>query len=181
MRLLLIGNVNTNGRFPVSNQLIHIRGIGKLQIGNSCTFGYKPGGFHHHGMIEFQTRDINANIIIGNNVFTNNNIFICAYDKIEIGDDTLIGQHVTIMDFEAHGLHPDKRRQVGEIGKVIIGKNVWIGNNVTILKNSKIGDNTIIAAGAVVSGIFPANCIIGGLPARIIKDNSATWSCDTIN
>lgn len=52
---------------------------------------------------------------------------------------------------------------------MIIGKNVWIGNNVTILKNSEVGDNTIIAAGAVVSGKFPANVIIGGVPAKTIK------------
>jgi acetyltransferase-like isoleucine patch superfamily enzyme len=92
-----------------------------------------------------------------------------AANYIEIGDDTLIGQYVTIMDHEAHGIAPDKRRKLGEIGKVIIGKNVWLGNNVVILKNSEIGDNTIVATGAVVSGKFPANVIIGGIPAKIIK------------
>ena len=82
----------------------------------------------------------------------------------------MIGQNVTIMDFEAHGIEASKRREVGEIGKVRIGKNVWIGNNVTILKNSSIGENTIIAAGAVVSGYFPENVIIGGVPAKIIRE-----------
>ena len=62
-----------------------------------------------------------------------------------------------------------KEKANGEIGKVIIGRNVWIGNNVVILKNTGIGDNTIIAAGAVVSGEFPANVIVGGVPAKIIK------------
>lgn len=73
------------------------------------------------------------------------------------------------MDFEAHGNPPNKRRKLGAIWKVVIGKNVWIGNNVTILKDRKIGDNSIVAAGAVVSGKFPANVIIGGIPARIIR------------
>ncbi|WP_243348776.1 acyltransferase [Parabacteroides sp. FAFU027] len=146
-----------------------ITGGGKVLIGSGCRFGFKLGGFHHSGSIEMQARTSNSHIVIGNNIATNNNIFICASDYIEIGDDSLIGQNVTIMDFEAHGIAPDQRRLVGEIGQVIIGKNVWIGNNVTILKNSMIGDNSIVATGAVVSGVFPANVIIGGVPAKIIK------------
>ena len=74
------------------------------------------------------------------------------------------------MDHEAHGISPLERRQLGEIGKVIIGKNVWIGNNVTILKNSEVGENSIVATGAVVAGFFPSNVIIGGVPAKIIRN-----------
>lgn len=94
---------------------------------------------------------------------------LCSANYIEIGDDTLIGQYIMIMDHEAHGIDPNKRRELGEIGKVIIGKNTWLGNNVVILKNTEIGDNTIVATGAVVSGKFPANVIIGGVSAKIIK------------
>jgi acetyltransferase-like isoleucine patch superfamily enzyme len=96
-------------------------------------------------------------------------VFICAASMILKGDFTLIGQYVTIMDHEAHGIDPAKRRQIGEIGQVNIGKNLWIRNNVVILKNSFVGDNCIIAAGAIVSGSFPSNSIIGGVPARVIK------------
>jgi acetyltransferase-like isoleucine patch superfamily enzyme len=73
------------------------------------------------------------------------------------------------MDHEAHGVNPNKRRQIGEIGQVLIGQNVWISNNVIILKNSQIGNNSIVAAGTVVSGKFPDNVIIGGIPAKIIR------------
>lgn len=73
------------------------------------------------------------------------------------------------MDHEAHGVAPDKRRELGVIGEVVIGKNVWIGNNVIILKESQVGDNSIVAAGAVVSGRFPENVIIGGVPAKILR------------
>jgi acetyltransferase-like isoleucine patch superfamily enzyme len=120
-------------------------------------------------MIELQPRYKDSLIKLGNNIATNNNIFICAANYIEIGSDTLIGQFVTIMDHEAHGLHPLHRRDIGVIGKVIIGENVWIGNNVIILKDSKIGENSVVAAGAVVSGTFPANVVLGGIPAKIIK------------
>jgi len=150
-------------------QKTYITGNGKVEIGDKCSFGYNLGGFHRGGSIEFQSRYSNSFIKIGDNVATNNNIFICAANRVEIGDDTLIGQNVTFIDSEAHGIHPSKRRELGEIGEIIIGKNVWIGNNVTILKNTYIGNNSIIAAGAVVKGSFGENVIIGGIPARIIK------------
>lgn len=154
---------------PLVQQLIICDGKGLVTIGGNCSFGFTMGGFHRSGSIELQARYKNSKINIGNNLSTNNNIMLCAANYIEIGDDTLIGQYVSIMDHEAHGIPPDKRRELGEIGKVIIGKNVWLGNNVVILKNSEIGDNTIVATGAVVSGKFPANVIIGGIPAKIIK------------
>lgn len=156
-------------KLPVCNQKMFITGKGVVEIGKGCVFGYKYGGFHRGGAIEIQPRYKKAKIKIGNNLWTNNNIFICAANYIEIGDNSLIGQYVTIMDHEAHGIDPLRRRELGKIGIVIIGKNVWIGNNVTILKNSEIGDNTIVATGAVVSGKFPKNSIIGGVPAKLIK------------
>jgi acetyltransferase-like isoleucine patch superfamily enzyme len=151
------------------NQKIFLTGSGYIKIGKNCSFGYKFGGFSYKSSIEIQPRYKDSIIKIGNNVSTNNNIFICAANCIVIGDNTLIGQNVCIMDHEAHGIEPNKRKTIGIVGEVIIGENVWIGNNVTILKNSKIGKNTIIATGAVVTGSFPENVIIGGVPAKIIK------------
>lgn len=167
--IIKILNGQVKGSYSDCNQLTLITGLGSVEFGSNCTLGYKRGGFHRSGMIELQSRYTNAIIKLGNNIATNNNILICAANYIEIGDDTLIGQYVTIMDFEAHGIHPLHRRDLGEVGNIIIGKNVWIGNNVIILKNSKIGDNSIVSAGAVVTGkLFPSNVIIGGVPAKII-------------
>lgn len=157
-------------RRPLISQYTICEGKGIVEIGNNCSFGYKLGGFHRGGSIELQARYMNSKIKIGNNIATNNNIMLCAANYIEIGDNTLIGQNVTIIDHEAHGIDPLKRRELGVVGKVIIGKNVWIGNNVSVLKNSEIGENSIIATGAVVSGKFPANVIIGGVPAKILKE-----------
>lgn len=155
---------------PKCNQFTKVTGSGKVEIGNNCVFGFKLGGHHRGGYIELQPRYNDALIIIGDNVLTNNNLFVCAANFISIGNDTLIGENVTIIDHEAHGIPPNERRKIGKIGKVQIGKNVWVGNNVTILKNTEIGDNTIVATGAVVSGKFPSNVIIGGIPAKIIKE-----------
>lgn len=144
-------------------------GSGEIVLGDHCNFGFKKGGFIKGGGIEIQTRSQSGKIIFGNNVSTNNNIFISAVNEITIGNNTRIGQNVTIMDFEAHGTDPSKRSEMGEIGSVNIGDNVWIGNNVIILKNTIVGANSIIAAGAVISGKFPNNVIIGGVPGKIIK------------
>lgn len=155
---------------PVCNQKTRLRGCGRVEIGAKCMFGYKAGGGYYSGCVEIQPRMENSLIKIGENVKTNNNIFICAANYIEIGENTMIGQGVTIMDFESHGTDANKRNVLGEIGKIIIGKNVWIGNSVTILKNSEIGENTIVAAHALVTGKFPPNVVIGGIPAKVIKE-----------
>ncbi|MEO9021703.1 MAG: acyltransferase [Ginsengibacter sp.] len=157
-------------RIPLCNQYTIISGKGKVILGKDCEFGFRMGGRHRHGSIEIQPRYENSKIVIADKVSTNNNIFICAANNIEIGQSTLIGEGVTIMDHEAHRIDPRFRRELGEIGHIKIGKNVWIGNHVIVLKNTIIGDNTIVAAGAVVSGNFPSNVIIGGVPAKVIKD-----------
>lgn len=159
----------TYASIPRCQQKMEITGIGKVTIGKNCGFGYRIGGFWRRGSIELQTRYKNAEIFIGDKVHTNNNIFICAANKISIGANCRIGQGTMITDFEAHGSDPELRSKIGEIGKVEIGDNVWIGNNVTILKNSRVGKNLIIATGAVVNSAFPSNVIIGGIPAKVIK------------
>lgn len=170
----LIQNIFNSPKYLFSSipdviQKLKFTGAGKIIIGKNARFGDKLGGFYHSGIIEIQARSKNALITVGNNLNTNNNIFICAYNKIDIGNDVLIGPNVTIMDFEAHGVSSNKRNKLGSIGFILIESNVWIGSNVTILKNSIIGKNSIIAAGSVVSGEFPENVIIGGVPAKIIK------------
>jgi acetyltransferase-like isoleucine patch superfamily enzyme len=153
----------------VFNQKTRFTGAGKITVGDKVTFGYKLGGFFHGAGIELQARTPDSKITIGKNVSTNNNICIISSGSISVGDDCLIGQNVTLMDFDAHGIEPTHRKKVGEIGTIIIGQNVWIGNNVLLLKNAKIGNNSVIAAGAIVTKEFPDNVVIGGIPAKIIK------------
>lgn len=157
------------GSAPISNQYTLISGEGSIVMGSKCIFGFPLGGRFKNGYVEIQPRYKEAQIIIEDEVYTNNNVFICAANFIQIGKRTSIGESVTIMDHEAHGIAAGERRQLGEVGEIRIGENVWIGNNVMILKNSSIGDNTIVAAGAIVSGKFPANVIIGGIPAKLIR------------
>ena len=80
------------------------------------------------------------------------------------------GINCQIIDSDFHDLDP-KRRMTGipKTAKVVIGKNVFIGNNVSILKGVTIGDNSIIGNGAVVTKSFPANTIVVGNPAKFLK------------
>lgn len=108
------------------------------------------------------------NINIGKNVFINFDCTFLALGGITIEDDVLIGPKVNLIT-ESHPLNPKERK--GLIGKpILIKKNAWIGANATILLGVTIGENAIVAAGAVVSKDVPDNTIIGGIPAKIIKE-----------
>lgn len=74
------------------------------------------------------------------------------------------------MDHNAHGVNPLKRKtSQGTPHDIVIENNVWIGNGVTILGGTFIGENSIVSVGSVVKGSFPSNVIIQGNPAVIVK------------
>jgi acetyltransferase-like isoleucine patch superfamily enzyme len=166
---LLRKRIVITGNIPLCDQCTIISGDGKFIFGKNCKFGIRQGGRHRNGSIEFNARNKDAQIVVQENVFTNNNLFICAENFVEIGNGTLIGEGVTITDHEAHNNDPGFRDQLGQIGIVKIGNNVWIGNRAIILKNTIIGNNSIIAAGSVVSGTFPSDVIVGGVPAKVLR------------
>jgi acetyltransferase-like isoleucine patch superfamily enzyme len=104
---------------------------------------------------------------IGKNVFINHACSFLDLGGITIEDDVLIGPRVNLVT-ENHPADPAERRSL--ITKpIVIKRNAWIGANATILPGVTIGENAIIAAGAVVSKDVPANTIVGGIPAKFIK------------
>ncbi|MET0943937.1 MAG: DapH/DapD/GlmU-related protein [Flavobacterium sp.] len=107
-------------------------------------------------------------ITIGKNVFINFDCTFLALGGITIEDDVLIGPKVSLIT-ENHPLNPQERK--GLTGKpILIKKNAWIGANATILPGVTIGENAVVAAGAVVSKDVPDNTIVGGIPAKFIKN-----------
>jgi len=156
-----------------------LTGKGTIILKNNISIGYKLGGFYWNGFTEIQARYPNSEVIIAENVAFNNSSFILAANRIVINSGCKIGANVTMMDFEAHGISPDERDQIGQIGQISIGRNVWIGNNVVILKNANIGNNSIVAANSVVlKGDYPENCIIGGNPAKVVKNIPVYSECE---
>lgn len=105
----------------------------------------------------------NSTLIIGNNVFFNNYCSVNCLERIEIGDNTIFGEAVKIYDHNhQYQFTPDLvvERNKFNTAPVCIGKNCWIGSNVTILKGVTIGDNVIVGANCLVYKSIPANTIV---------------------
>lgn len=166
-----INNVQLSvGKGVNFNQKTIVLGEGKVEIGAYASFGYKIGGNFRGGVCELQARYCDSEILIGCGVTSNNNLLVVCARQIIIGEDTLIGEGVMIMDHDAHGISPESRRtSIGNVDPIDIGKNVWIGSRVIILPGTSIGNNSVVGAGSIVKGKFPANVIIGGNPARVIR------------
>ena len=111
--------------------------------------------------------DFGMNITIGKNVFFNTGCSFQDRGGISIGDGSMIGMNVAIATLN-HGLDLETRNTTFS-SPVVIGKNVWIGSNATILPGVTIGDNSVVAAGAVVTKDVPENTVVAGVPAKFLK------------
>ena len=106
-------------------------------------------------------------IKIGKNVFVNHACTFLDMGGITIEDDVLIGPKVNLIT-ENHPLDPANRKAL--ISKsIVVKRNAWIGAAATILSGVTIGENSVVAAGAVVISDVPPNTVVGGVPAKIIK------------
>lgn len=127
----------------------------------------KPVGERFMVIPPFST-DCGLNITIGTNVFINQGCHFMDMGGITIGDDVMIGPKVNLVS-AGHPVSPSERRNDIVTKPITIGNNVWIGAAATILQGVAIGDNAVVAAGAVVSRSVPANTLVAGVPARVIK------------
>lgn len=151
---------------------IELRGTKNIRFGNNVRLG-KYGSLK--AWTKYRSQSFDPKIIIGDDVSIGNFFHISSINEIEIKKGTLIGFNLTIID-NFHGdnsvkefdISPAKRRLYSK-GIVKIGKNVWIGDKVTIMPGVSIGDGCIIGSNSVVTKSFEKNLIIGGVPAKIIK------------
>ena len=111
--------------------------------------------------------EFGKNITIGKDVFINACCHFQDHGGVTIGDGCQIGHNVVFATLN-HGLSP-KDRKTTYPAPIILGKNVWIGSNATILQGVTIGDNAVVAAGAVVTKDVATNTVVGGIPAKFIK------------
>lgn len=116
-------------------------------------------------------KSLGKGLKVGSRVGLGTHGFFGCAGGIEIGDDTIFGNYVSLHS-ENHNFQdryiPIRLQGVNRKG-IIIGKDCWIGAKVTILDGTVIGDGCIVAAGAVVRGTIPPHSIIGGIPAKVIK------------
>lgn len=114
------------------------------------------------------TSDCGKNMAFGERVFINSGCRFQDQGGITIKDGCQIGHNVVIATLN-HGLAPEARGD-NIPAAVMLERNVWVGSNATILPGVTIGENSVVAAGAVVTKNVPANTIVGGVPAKFIRD-----------
>jgi acetyltransferase-like isoleucine patch superfamily enzyme len=111
--------------------------------------------------------DFGKNITLGKRVFVNSGCKLQDQGGVTIGDGCLIG-HNTVFATLNHDLAPSRRADMHP-APIVIGRNVWIGSNVTVLPGVTVGDNAVVAAASVVTKDVPANSIVVGSPARVVR------------
>jgi len=141
-----------------------ILGNGRIEVGDDvhigcpCTWDIGP----------------NAELIIGNRVSLNYRGIVGVVKSVRIGDDTMIAGDVAIFDNTNHPVSPSRRLAGAhvtgaEIAPVVVGRNVWIGIHCVIMRGVTIGDNSVVAAGSVVTKSVPPNTVVAGNPAVPIR------------
>lgn len=170
---------------------VSLIGIGSSEIGRYCTFerycvidGYgrrplkvgdrtKIGAYSIISTTSHLSK-LGVGLSIGSDCGVSEYCYFGSSGGITIGNDVIMGQYVSFHS-ENHVFSdvdiPIRLQPVVSEG-IVLGNNIWIGAKATILDGSVVGDNCVIAAGAVVRGSFPSNCVIGGVPAKILKSIS---------
>jgi acetyltransferase-like isoleucine patch superfamily enzyme len=105
---------------------------------------------------------------VGRNVFVNQNCTFYDLGGLDIADDVMIGPNVSIVT-SSHPIEPSQRRASVIAKPIVIERNVWIAAGATIVGGVTIGENSVVAAGSVVTKDVPPNTLVGGNPARSIR------------
>ncbi|RSK39546.1 sugar O-acetyltransferase [Hymenobacter perfusus] len=111
--------------------------------------------------------DFGHNIRIGKNVFVNHACTFMDRGGITLEDNVLVGPKVNLITTN-HLTEPGQRRDTVSL-PIVLKQGAWLGANVTVMPGVTIGENAIVGAGAVVTKDVPANCIVAGVPARVVK------------
>ena len=159
--------VNIKNKFEFNKQWFEVENLrcGQLNLVKKSTLNVDNFSVYAGCSIGVQEGAI---LTLGTGYMNFNSTIRCR-DKITIGNHVYIAEEVLIRDSDDHDIISDK----SHISKkpINIGNHVWIGSRATILKGVTIGDGAIIAAGAVVTKDVPPNTLVGGVPARVIKEN----------
>lgn len=166
-----LSNCQRVSGFPIVRQPVLFLGDGAIVLGEDVEFGWPTSSSFYSGYCQLEVSTPSAKIEIGDGVQINNNAFIKSEGPgITIGARALIGSEVTIYDSDFHDLRRERRRGgQPSMAAVELAENVFIGDRVLILKGVRIGTDSVVGAGSVVSSSIPDGVIAAGAPARVIK------------
>lgn len=111
--------------------------------------------------------DFGKNITLGKNIFINSGCKFQDQGGVVIGDGSLVG-HNTVLATLNHDMAPSRRADMHP-APIVIGRNVWIGANATVLPGVTIGDDAVVAAASVVTKDVPERSVVVGSPARVVR------------
>lgn len=134
----------------------------QVELGSNCNY---------RGAIRI---DNNASVVIGDDLKSTNNISILCRNnkKVSVGKDCLFASNIVVRTSDEHSIIDlDTKEVINNNKDVVIRDRVWIGDDVKILKGSNIDSDTVVGTGSIVSGKYPGNTIIAGIPAKIIREN----------
>lgn len=126
---------------------------------------------HNVRIVSSARFNLTGRLSIGSDTFIGHNVSVIGGDaNIDIGDNVDIAPGVMIIS-GSHQINPTSDRVAGPgySSTITIGNGCWIGAGSIILGGTTLGENTVIAAGAVVKGEYPSRCIVGGIPAKVIR------------
>lgn len=155
---------SSRGTIPSTTQFdgpVHIGGDGHVTLGDYCRLGRD---------VYFETKE-GGRIILGDHVTVNNGTMITSYSEVRIGDHCLIGEYVSIRDAN-HGTAPGEpmRLQDHDTAPIVIEGDSWIARGCVVLKGVRIGTGAVVAANSVVTKDVAPNTIVGGTPAKTLRE-----------
>jgi acetyltransferase-like isoleucine patch superfamily enzyme len=157
----------TGRRMVLEGMVFFGRGV-QLQIGRSARVRFGRWVWIGHGT---KIRCHEGEVRIGDKTVLGQECTISAYRQVSIGEQCIVADRVMLIDFDHNVADVERPIRVQGIYKrdVRVGNNVWIGYGAQILRGVSVGDNAIIGSSAVVTRDVPANAVVAGAPARVIR------------
>jgi len=145
---------------------VTLRGSPAVENAGRMTFGDRVRLVSTVARLELVTLP-GGHLEIGDNVFVNYGTSLVASSHVKIGDDCLIGAHVTVMDTDYHRVE-DKAWDTTGV-PIVIEDRVWLGNRAMVLKGVRIGHDSVVGAGSVVTKDVPPRTLVAGVPAKVVR------------
>lgn len=172
------GKLFLNGTgITVSIQTIRAGHSFNAELDSNSSFSMAPHSFVN--LLDVNLKGGSA-AAIGENTFAIGKLRLYSHEHaaLRIGRDCIIGGDVLCMTSDMHSiLDVTDGTRINPPGNIDVGDHVWLGAEAILLKNTQIGNGSIVGIRSVVMGTFPANCLVLGYPARLVK-SGVTWSTD---